>query len=239
MSARVRIDDVSALFGVGADARFVALTSALDDDAIAGLWPREREAVAHAVGKRQRELATGRALARAALARLGVAACEIPSGADRAPVWPEGIAGSITHSDVRAIVALGARAEIGSIGIDLEEGPVLAEELWRPILLADERERLEREPEEGRGRSALIVFAAKEALYKAQHPISRRFMGFHELSVELVPEGEMRGALRCTFRADVPPFARGTIAHGVYRVGALGGHEVVVGVRIPPDAPHS
>ena len=179
----MHVDEVTGLF---ADPRVVVLTAELDDAAIAELTSGEAEAVARAVPKRKRELATGRALARLALERHGLPRGEIPIGPDRAPVWPASIAGSISHSDTRAIVALGLKDEIGSVGIDLESGPSLARELWASVLVPEEIAALEREDDEPtRLRHALVLFAAKEVLYKAQYPVSRTFMDFHALRVEL------------------------------------------------------
>ncbi|WP_352542194.1 hypothetical protein [Mesorhizobium sp. M0018] len=44
------------------------------------------------------EFLAGRAMADAALQALGQLTTEIPIGPDRAPVWPKGSVGSITHA---------------------------------------------------------------------------------------------------------------------------------------------
>ena len=230
----MHVDEVTGLF---ADPRVVVLTAELDDAAIAELTSGEAEAVARAVPKRKRELATGRALARLALERHGLPRGEIPIGPDRAPVWPASIAGSISHSDTRAIVALGLKDEIGSVGIDLESGPSLARELWASVLVPEEIAALEREDDEPtRLRHALVLFAAKEALYKAQYPVSRTFMDFHALRVELEPESASNGGLVCTFRIAVPPFSEGTIARGRYRLDAFSSGGILCAVGIPPTS---
>src|SRR4051812_2128234 len=62
------------------------------------LFSEELEVVSRAVAKRKREFALGRMCAHRALSALGVPACGLPMAADRSPVWPSGIVGSITHS---------------------------------------------------------------------------------------------------------------------------------------------
>jgi 4'-phosphopantetheinyl transferase EntD len=219
------------------DPPVVVLTAPVDDAAVARLRPREAEAMARARAKRRREFATGRLLAREALARLGVRGFALVNGEDRAPVWPEGIAGTITHCDTRAAVAVGWRAEVGTVGLDLEHRAGLARRLWRMTLLPEEVAFLETRPAAEREAWALTLFSAKEALYKAQYPVSREYMGFSALRVELEPDATAPhgpGRLRCVFRRDVGPFPAGHVARGRYLPFE---GQAVVGVRIPPGPP--
>jgi 4'-phosphopantetheinyl transferase EntD len=232
----VRIDDLPGLFD---DDRVVVLAAEPSDEALAALTTREAEQVARAVAKRKREFATGRVLARRAMERLGVAPVEILNDPERAPIWPAGITGSISHCDTRVVVALGRRFEVGSVGIDVEHRPRLERKLWPMVFLPEEIAALDRDFEdvEQRGRMALVLFAAKEALYKAQYPVSRTFMGWMALQVALEPRSEDAGALACTFRIDVPPLARGSVVRGRYRLDALApGREVIAAIRIEAGA---
>lgn len=231
----MRSREVPGLFDVP---DVVVLTSEVSEEALARITEREAALVAKAVDKRKREFATARALAREALARFGHAEVEVLSAPDRAPIWPAGIAGSISHCDTRAVVAIARRERSGTVGVDVEHRDELKRELWKTVFLEREIAYLDRafaEPAR-RGRFALALFSAKEALYKAQYPWSETFMGFHDLLVELEPSGEDAsvGTLRCIFQKDVPPFARGTIALGRYALDAFApGEEVVTAVRIP------
>jgi 4'-phosphopantetheinyl transferase EntD len=214
--------EVSGLF----DAALV-LSAPIDPSTVALLHPAEAALVATAMPKRQAEFATGRALAHRALARFGIASEAIVAGDRRAPVWPAGIRGSITHCNTRALVAT-CRAEDGSVGIDVEHRDALKRDLWESVFLSEERADLDRIDEAERGRMALVLFSAKESLYKAQFPISRTYMGFRALRVEADA-----GRLVCTFQQDVPPFARGTIARGRYLLAAPPTGELLTGVHIP------
>ena len=49
--------------------------------------------------KRLSDFATGRYCAMKALEQFGIQDAIIPIGEDRAPIWPEGIVGSISHCD--------------------------------------------------------------------------------------------------------------------------------------------
>ncbi len=175
------------------------------------------EALPGAVPARLREFSAGRQAARAALAALGLPVAAIPPGDDRAPVWPEGVTGSISHTR-RACLAAVARGGPG-LGIDLEEDEGLDPGLWDSVLLPEEAGwcRAQDDP----GRAALLVFSAKEAAYKAQYALSCSLIGFDALQVAVTP-----GGLSATFRRDVPPFATGHVLQG--RHGRAAGHVLTV-----------
>jgi 4'-phosphopantetheinyl transferase EntD len=157
--------------------------------------PDEAAQVARAVSKRRREFAAGRHLARRALARLGEAGefeeVVLLNGADRAPLWPAGVVGSITHTGAGdqgyCAVVLGRDSELAAVGIDAEEAEPLEPDLWKFVLTADERAALEQEPAETRGLLAKVVFSAKECFYKAQYPLTRQFLGFQQVRITLIP----------------------------------------------------
>ncbi|WP_369125675.1 4'-phosphopantetheinyl transferase family protein, partial [Catenulispora rubra] len=65
------------------------------EDAV--LMPGEEAVIARAVDKRRMEYITTRHLARTALVRLGFPPVAIGTGANREPLWPAGVVGSMTH----------------------------------------------------------------------------------------------------------------------------------------------
>lgn len=160
------------------------------------------------VPRRLAEFSAGRHAARAALAELGHAPVAIPQGADRAPVWPKGVAGSISHSR-SACLAIASVTQRG-LGLDLEPDEPLSEDLWAAILLPDERRRamVSADP----GRAAMLMFSAKEAAYKAQYPLTRQLFGFETL--EIVAEGDQFRHFRAVFHEAVGPFALGEAISG-------------------------
>ncbi|MCB0068413.1 MAG: 4'-phosphopantetheinyl transferase superfamily protein [Caldilineaceae bacterium] len=201
---------VTELPGLFDDSRVCVLTSPVRDAELATLSEREREMIANAVSKRRNEFATGRHLARLGLARyFGITGFDLLNAKDRSPQWPVGVSGSIAHSDRRAWVAL-VDSAIATVGIDGESRPTLEPNLWRMILREEEQAYIQRLDPAIRGRRALTIFSAKEALYKAQFPQSRQFMGFMALRVEL-HEG---GRLDCHFQTNVGPYRTGFTASG-------------------------
>lgn len=145
----------------------------------AAVWAEERAAVARAVLKRQNEFFATRHLARLALDELAIAPAPILNHPDRSPRWPEGVIGSLSHTDTWCGVALTrANAGIRSVGIDLERLGCVSPEV-------EERISTSREFASGDAMSASLRFSAKEAFYKAIFPLVRRFVGFQEVEIEL------------------------------------------------------
>ncbi len=183
------------------DAR-VAISEKLISETPAAKFPEEAHYVAGAVEKRRREFLTGRACAHEALAKLSAASAPILAGQDRAPIWPQGFIGSITHSDSYAAAAV-ARSDGGirSIGIDLEPAEPLPLDLWETVCLPEERAWLERLPSAAQGLLARAIFSAKECTFKAQFPLTHAMLEFEEIGVTVDLD---RGLFTASFLRGAP-----------------------------------
>ncbi len=149
------------------------------------LLPPENSCTAGMAPRRLRSFRHGRHCARTALRKLGLPATAIPTDAQRAPVWPDGIVGSISHSRNLAC-AVAARTEcLGGIGIDLEQPGKLDHEVALLICTASERARLH---DLAMNDGERLLFSIKESIYKCLWPRVQRFIEFHEVDVELHPE---------------------------------------------------
>lgn len=162
------------------------------------LWPGEAIV---AVPHRLAEFAAGRAAARQALAALGLPKVAIPMGEDRAPIWPQGVVGSISHCAGACMAVVARQSDFVGIGLDLEPAQPLARDLWPSIL----------RPEEfaADGLDALRIFVAKEAAYKAQYLLSRQVFDFQVLNITFQDQ-----YFTARFVLPVPPFAAGHILQG-------------------------
>lgn len=151
------------------------------------LYPEEKPAVADAVPSRVHEFATGRACARVALGRLGVEPCAVPVGADRRPVFPSGVTGSITHSGPVCIVAAAPDGLVASVGVDVEVAAVLPDPIVHMVCLPVEREAA---VARCLGPSwAVLHFSAKEAIYKARQGVAPGWLGFKEVKLSFTSDG--------------------------------------------------
>jgi 4'-phosphopantetheinyl transferase EntD len=149
------------------------------------LLPAERAQVANAVDKRRREFALGRSCARRALAALGVAPAVIVNDAGRAPVWPAGVIGSITHTHDYCCAVVARAGGWASLGLDAELLRPLEPGVCERIVLPAEAQQLATlEPAIA---WPCVVFSIKEAIYKASFPLDRRWLDFLDVEVRLDP----------------------------------------------------
>lgn len=148
------------------------------------LLPAEEAAIATARAARRADFAAGRTAARAALAALGHPPCPLPRDPRGPVVWPAGLTGSLTHGAGWALAAAGPGAAIRGLGIDIETA-----EAPDPTLLTDIAGPAERAALPGGPAVAMRVFSAKEAVYKAQFPLSGVMLGFGDLAVTLCADG--------------------------------------------------
>lgn len=157
-----------------------------------GLFAEEAKTIERAVLSRRQQYTAGRWLARRALAELGLAPRAVPSDAQRTPVWPEGIVGSITHTHTWCAVALAKQSEVHAIGVDVEASTPLEANLWERVCRPEEREFLRARAPERSGVLAKAIFSAKESAYKALYPRVRAFLDFQGMCISLAeePDGE-------------------------------------------------
>jgi 4'-phosphopantetheinyl transferase EntD len=144
------------------------------------LMTPERPALATSVVKVRRASGTARIVARALLAQLGHARCPVPKAPSGAPVWPSGIVGSLAHDDRVAVAAIARRLDIEALGIDVEPAEMLPSDLLEMVATPRERLAIAADPYRGR-----LIFAAKEAVYKAVNPLDQVFLDHHDVEVDL------------------------------------------------------
>lgn len=153
------------------------------------LWPEEEELVRHAVDKRRREFALGRAAARQALAGLGAPAAAIARQADRRPAWPHGFIGSITHCDGFCGAVAAREQDIKAIGFDAEPATPLPDGVDRMIYGAEEGAHFSALPVVAGLSWPKLAFSAKEAFYKCFYPVTQKRLGFHDVRVTFTGDG--------------------------------------------------
>ena len=149
------------------------------------LHPEEAAFVRNAVEKRRLEFAGGRLCARHALAELDVHDFPLCVGENRFPRWPEGIVGTITHTQGYCAALAARRSRYQGIGVDVERRDRLDRKLESHICTAAERRWLDRLPASQRPDMATVIFSAKEAFYKCQYCVTRSWLGFHDASIEI------------------------------------------------------
>ena len=168
-----------------------------------------------AVEKRQREFAAGRAAAHAAMADLGIPAQPILVGEKRAPIWPDRVTGSISHTHSCAMAVVAHSDKVMALGIDVEENTPLDDKLLPAICSDQEQKWLKAQTNPGQ--LAKVIFSAKEAAYKCQYTLSQRFVGFDGMELEL---DLTQARFQARFTAEQLPFACGDVIDGRFVIGA-------------------
>lgn len=161
---------------------------------------------ANAVQKRKIEFCIGRLAAHASLSQISTRKIPILIGKYNEPLWPDGIVGSISHSGKMAIAAVARMDVAAGIGVDIELMPnnisanfidevcSVNEAIWANDM---PEKRLER---------AIMVFSAKESIFKTFFPIVHCVLDYKD--VELIWQdsshcfiGKLRKKLNETFDA--------------------------------------
>ena len=152
------------------------------------LTESELKSISHCAKKRIQDFTRGRACAHEALRQLGFTNFSVLSGEKREPLWPAEIVGSITHTTGFAAAVAARQSQIQSLGIDCEVVESVGRDLWERICTPAEQARLALLPEAEAQKQAALIFAAKEAFYKCQFPLSRQWVGFEDVSIVVEAE---------------------------------------------------
>ncbi|MYM60271.1 4'-phosphopantetheinyl transferase superfamily protein [Vibrio sp. OCN044] len=140
-----------------------------------------------AVDKRCAEYLAGRIVARKAIERINGTTPQIGTHKDRSPIWPQGLIGSITHSDGVVIAAVAEQKHHRLLGIDFEHwmSAQLADELCDQLLDQSEKQLL-LQSDLAFERGVTLIFSLKESFYKALYPHVNTFFGFDEARVRSI-----------------------------------------------------
>lgn len=152
----------------------------------APIFPGEALACNRAHPRRRLAFRAGRACAREALAGLGLPARSIAVGAAGEPIWPNGLTGSISHTNEIVAAVVARNPPVAGLGLDLEPDEPLSsvevmEVVCRPEELARRRGLLD-PIDLKRGK---LLFVVKEALYKLYWPLTGARADFHDFRVAL------------------------------------------------------
>jgi 4'-phosphopantetheinyl transferase EntD len=181
----------------------VAVAESFGEEPEGNLYPEEAAAVAGAAQRRRREFAAVRACARTALVALGVSPVAVPpdlgaaqAWARRAPLWPDGVTGSMTHCDGYRAAVVARRELVAAVGVDAEPHSGLRDGVRDRITVGEERVMLAALAAE-RDDVAWdrVLFSAKESVFKAWFPLAQRWLGFEECRIELQVDGGIRATL--------------------------------------------
>lgn len=192
----------------------VAAYEAFTDPPDAMLFPEEHATLERAVTKRRREFTTVRMLARQALVELGVPVTPILPGLRGAPGWPVGVVGSMTHCDGYRASAVARRSALVTVGIDAEPHAPLPDGVHDLVARPEEQQLLQQLAGEAPTVAwDRLLFSAKESVYKAWFPLTRRWLDFSEASVQICTDAATdRGSFTAQLLVSGPVVAGRTLS---------------------------
>ena len=129
----------------------------------------------------RRASGAARIVARRLLAELGsdgaAALVRLPSGA---PQWPARLVGSLAHDNAFAVAAAAWAWPISGLGVDIEPAEPLPDDIVDLVLTREEARETA-----GDGIARRLVFAVKEAVYKAVFPLDGSAPDYHDIRASL------------------------------------------------------
>lgn len=157
------------------------------------------ESLNKAVSKRRAEYLASRLCVRHALSQLDIEGFLLANDRDRAPIWPQGIIGSLSHTHHRISLLLAKATSEKILGVDCEQimQQQTAEEMQSMIATAQEMTVL-RHSGLPFATALTVAFSLKESLYKALFPQLRQFMSFDAAEIMSCAPNAEQVTLRLT-----------------------------------------
>lgn len=153
------------------------------------LCSEEQQLVANAVDRRKADFGDSRWCAHRAMSEF-VVDQPIMRGERGMPVFPDGVTGSLTHTEGFRAAIVGRSSRWRSLGIDAEPAGPLPEGVFNTIALPGEQRRIRRTTRHTGLRDLdKVLFSAKEATYKAWFPLTHRFLDFDQADIDIRPDG--------------------------------------------------
>jgi 4'-phosphopantetheinyl transferase EntD len=165
---------------------FLAVLSAADQQS-RSLHPEERKEISpSACPTKATEFSLGRTAVHCALRDLGKGSFPVLRGGHGEPLWPEGIAGSITHCWPWAVALVVRSGKPLAIGIDLENLEKMKTVDISGVICTG----LELDWVHGGfnfNERLAMIFSAKESVYKGFYRFCRRYVDFKEVELSWLP----------------------------------------------------
>ena len=154
------------------------------------LHPEEAALISpSAVATKRTSFTLGRNAAAQTLRAIGIVpAPPVLQGKGKNPLWPDQVVGSITHCEPWTISVVARASAAKALGVDLEDvRRVQNPDIGEVICTRNEMEWIA--GSEDQLGSLIMVFSAKEAMYKAYYPFCRRYFDFTDAELAWDPAG--------------------------------------------------
>jgi len=170
----INIGDSSSLYSSHFTTTFVGIEE---------LLPNEKLLTTNFAEKRIKDFSTGRYCARKAMEHIGYESSEILMGANKQPVWPNGLVGSISHTVALTGAIVGFSSQIKAIGLDIENIGKINSDMWPLLYTENEQIFLNSLPPGQVSVYTTLFFSFKESFYKMQYPLTNTFLEFNDVEI--------------------------------------------------------
>ena len=167
--------------------------------------------IQRSVLKRQAEYLAGRVVADHALKALPVSSSDVLIGRNREPVWPDGVVGSISHTDGIACAVLAMQNKVRAVGIDIESyiSQEVLNDIENTIFDSSEISLLKTAEFKNYSIAATVAFSAKESLFKALFPFVQYYFGFDSVRLGSISKLDRTLRLELTSGLSTNEFLKG------------------------------
>lgn len=158
-----------------------------------------------AVPQRRADYLAGRWCAQQALLQLGIKDVQVGTAQNRAPLWPAGVLGTITHSHGMAFAMVTHTHTCRGIGADIEifMSEQQEAELQALILTDAEQEQFARLRTQV-ACPVTLMFSAKESIFKALYASVSKYFGFDAVALTGFNADSLFFTITTTLSAAVP-----------------------------------
>jgi enterobactin synthetase component D len=137
---------------------------------------------------RQAEFIAGRFCAAKALHALDPSLTQdVGRHANGSPLWPKGIVGSITHTQGFVSAAVAKCETTLGLGIDSENMEKLdVMDAAKEVVMGDSEQQLLTTLSYSADEGRMLIFCAKESIYKCLYPLVQHSFDFHALTIDAI-----------------------------------------------------
>lgn len=167
--------------------------------------------------KRKIEFFAGRVCAEEAIEKMTGKKVSVPANADRSPVWPSGISGSISHSKGFATAVIADSLRVSGVGVDVEklfldsQVNSLGRMFTCPVeWLLNKNHRM------SMAEFATLIFSSKESIFKCFYPFIKSYFGFKDVMISAIDQEEKTFSF--TFLKNLGDFKKGFQGNGTYDI---------------------
>lgn len=195
--------------------RFVpASVTAADFSALDISFP---QSLHDAVPKRVAEYLAGRLCAQQALLQLGIRDVQTGSGKNRAPLWPAGVHGTITHSHDLAMAMVARSDSCLGIGVDIEHFLTPQQEFELQGTVLHPLELLQFAALKHQIQCPLtLIFSAKESIFKALYPLVNQYFDFKAVALTGFDKVTLSFVITTTLNELIPAYTRVVVHYQVF-----------------------